>query len=177
MGPHQSKVFKKYLDGSSHTDQTSESSVYSSSLNATPKSASVTELAKTEVDKLQAKVWNPNSPDSWKADIRGYHSVQSSNYPLPSDEIEQNRLEVQHYILRVAFEGDIICPEAKELVQFDGTKVLDVGCAKGFWLESVQKENPFGEYHGVDIAENLAAEKGTINIKFGNVLERLPCEY
>ncbi|KAJ3118152.1 hypothetical protein HK100_000667, partial [Physocladia obscura] len=76
---------------------------------------------------------------------------------------------------------DIVCPDAKELVKQDGVKVLDVGCAKGFWLESVRMANPFGEYHGVDIAENLASEpeksgQNNITIKFGNVLERLPYE-
>ncbi|KAJ3094648.1 hypothetical protein HK100_006070, partial [Physocladia obscura] len=160
---------------------------------------SVSDLLDAKIDTRQAKVWNPNSVDSWEPDMRGYHSVEDSDYPLPSDEIEQNRLETQHYILRARFGGydcafmeklinnianfhlwrDIVYPEAKELVKLDGTKVLDVGCAKGFWLESVRKENPFGEYHGVDIAENLATEVtgyGNIQIRFGNVLETLPYE-
>ncbi|KAJ3092907.1 hypothetical protein HK100_006818 [Physocladia obscura] len=128
------------------------------------------------IDALRAKVWNPNNPESWDADMREYHTVENSEYALPSDEIEQNRLEIQHYIYRAGFKGDIICPAAKELVQQPDTKILDVGCAKGFWLNCVKKgnPNPLVEYHGVDIAQNLVSEsssKNGINIQFGNVLE------
>ncbi|KAJ3121952.1 hypothetical protein HK100_012178 [Physocladia obscura] len=120
-----------------------------------PKSANVkTSETTAKVDTLQAKTWNPNNPDSWEPDMRGYHSVEGSDYPLPSDEIEQNRLELQHYGLRARFQGDIVCPEARELIKSDGTKILDVGCAKGFWLESIQKKNPFCDYHGVDIDDD-----------------------
>ncbi|KAJ3130770.1 hypothetical protein HK100_007517 [Physocladia obscura] len=65
-------------------------------------------MAAAKIDKLESKVWNPNSPDSWEADMRGYHAVKDN----------------------------IVCPEAKELVKLNGTRVLDVGCAKGFWLEN-----------------------------------------
>ncbi|KAJ3124961.1 hypothetical protein HK100_011045 [Physocladia obscura] len=149
-------------------------------LNATPQLQQLDIIKATtssNIDHLQAKVWNPNNPASWEPEMRGYHSVEGSNYPLPSDEIEQHRLETQHYILRAIYQGDIVCPQTKDLIQKAGAKVLDVGCAKGFWLESVRKDYPLAEYHGVDIAETLATETteyGKINIKFGNVLERLP---
>ncbi|KAJ3104998.1 hypothetical protein HK100_003965 [Physocladia obscura] len=179
MGPNQSNTIKSALTASVQTNQISINSPQLPVSSAASKSASAAELAAAKINKLQAKVWNPNSPESWEPDMRGYHAVKGSDYTLPSDVIEQNRLELQHHIFRARFEGDIVCPEAKELVQLDGSKILDVGCAKGFWLESVRKENPFSEYHGVDIAENLATELSgnePINIKFGNVLDRLPCE-
>ncbi|KAJ3123073.1 hypothetical protein HK100_011732 [Physocladia obscura] len=148
--------------------------------SAPPKSASVIGLPAARIDKLQAKVWNPNSPDAWETDIREYHSVEASAYALPSDEIEQNRLETQHYILQAIFHGDIVCPNAKELVALASSKVLDVGCAKGFWLQSVRKEYPLSEYHGVDLmiskdtsATNISDENNVF-LKFGNVLEGLP---
>ncbi|KAJ3123477.1 hypothetical protein HK100_011590 [Physocladia obscura] len=165
MSHHQSAILKNL----SHVE--SESANIPDHRNANSNQVS---FADGRINKLQAKVWNPNNPESWESDLRGYHSVESSDYALPSDEIEQNRLEIQHYILRAYFHGDVVCPEANELIKNDGVQVLDVGCAKGFWLESLRKENPFSEYHGVDIAENLISAYGNISIKFGNILERLP---
>ncbi|KAJ3121787.1 hypothetical protein HK100_012233 [Physocladia obscura] len=195
MGPRQSKLLKnqlsKPIEAANHAEFTNldfansrddfqpaspKSMSSAPPLNAT---GSIKTLPAPHIDKLQAKVWNPNSADSWDADMRGYHSVEESDYALPSDEIEQNRLETQHYLLRAMFNGDIVCSEVKELVKKAGTKVLDVGCAKGFWLDSVRKEYPLSEYYGVDIAESLATEASpehNVTIKFGNVLEGLPCD-
>ncbi|KAJ3124960.1 hypothetical protein HK100_011044 [Physocladia obscura] len=180
MGPHQSKTIQRQLAKPvRHNVETADQQLQDKTDAIPPlKSASMTEIPAAKVDRLKAKIWNPNSPDSWEPDMRGYHSFEDSNYALPSDEIEQNRLEAQHYLLRGQFHGDIVCPEANELVKLSGTKILDVGCAKGFWLESVRKENPLCEYHGVDIAESLTHlvfENVNLNVKFGNVLDRLPC--
>ncbi|KAJ3120852.1 hypothetical protein HK100_012626 [Physocladia obscura] len=175
MGPEHSKTTEEQSSQSVHA----EIRTANSQSNNDPSTNSIQTIQDARVDKLQAKVWNPNTPESWEAGMREYHSVETSDYPLPSDEIEQNRLETGHFVFRARFQGDIICPDAKELVKSDGTKVLDVGCAKGFWLQSVRKDNPFSEYHGVDIAERFVTEasgNGSINIKFGNVLERLPYE-
>ncbi|ORY40242.1 hypothetical protein BCR33DRAFT_699605, partial [Rhizoclosmatium globosum] len=90
---------------------------------------------------------------------------------------------LEHNALCDAFGGHIMCPDAKYLFQSPRTKVLDVGCANGDWLDSLYLTgftNP--EYHGVDIIarENLdPGMMGETNIsraKFqvGNVLERLP---
>ncbi|KAJ3097651.1 hypothetical protein HK100_005293 [Physocladia obscura] len=175
MGPHQSKTIKKQLlepilpsakqDGLVK-DDLSVISKPSLSSGAPPRAS---------INTVQAKVWNPNNPESWDVEMREYHSLEDSQYALPSDEIEQSRLEVQHFVFRVGFKGDVICPAAKELVKQPGIKVLDVGCAKGFWLESVRKENPLAEYYGVDIAQTLVSESQGIKIQFGNVLEGLPC--
>ncbi|KAJ3110645.1 hypothetical protein HK100_002965 [Physocladia obscura] len=130
------------------------------------------------VNALEAKQWNPNNPNSWEPDMREYHSLPESDYMLPSDGDEQNRLQLQHHIFYTVFEGNIVCPAAKELVKKSGTKILDVGCADGFWLQSVKNENPLPEYHGVDISEDLvngvSVENDGVNLTFGNVLTGLP---
>ncbi|KAJ3102101.1 hypothetical protein HK100_004423, partial [Physocladia obscura] len=127
------------------------------------------------VNALEAKQWNPNNPASWDAEMREYHTLAESDYVLPTDAKEQDRLEMQHYVHRAAFNGDIISPAAKKLVSSAGVKVLDVGCANGFWLQCVAKANPLPEYHGVDISESLIgappSENGGIQLVFGNVLE------
>ncbi|ORY40241.1 S-adenosyl-L-methionine-dependent methyltransferase [Rhizoclosmatium globosum] len=98
-------------------------------------------------------------------------------YILPIDEIEQTRLELQHKMLRLAFGEDVICPEARKLIRSHQTKVLDVGCANGAWMDALfSAGNVNCEYHGVDIAANWF-DGGMIcgaRLEVGNVLERLP---
>ncbi|KAJ3105480.1 hypothetical protein HK100_003892, partial [Physocladia obscura] len=126
-----------------------------------------------------ARVWNPNAPASTvDQDRREYHAVESSAYVLPSDDIEQSRIRFQTIMLAYAFAGEIICPPARRMLETTaGVKVLDVGCAQGFWLESLNEQYPNALYYGVDIAQDvLEAATKTKNMKyqFGNVLERLP---
>ncbi|KAI8338665.1 hypothetical protein BC941DRAFT_478757 [Chlamydoabsidia padenii] len=51
---------------------------------------------------------------------------------LPNDQRELDRLRVLNYILRWAFEGDIVAPVKEKLIQ--GAHVLNVGCGPGIWL-------------------------------------------
>ncbi|KAJ3110460.1 hypothetical protein HK100_003027 [Physocladia obscura] len=137
-------------------------------------------LKAAHVNSLVAKTWNPNDPASWEPEMREYHELPNSDYMLPSDAQEQDRLELQHYIYRAAYQGDIICPAVKDLVKFPGYKLLDVGCAKGFWLKCIQKDNPKAKCYGVDISKTLveqSSEQEEITLQFGNVLETLPCEW
>ncbi|KAJ3125266.1 hypothetical protein HK100_010903, partial [Physocladia obscura] len=85
-----------------HDKSVSEKSPDSTVASAQPltKSAEVEQEEEAKFDRVHAKVWNPNNPESWEADMRGYHAVEESEYTLPSDEIEQSRLETQHYLLR-----------------------------------------------------------------------------
>ncbi|KAJ3124477.1 hypothetical protein HK100_011217 [Physocladia obscura] len=109
---------------------------------------------------------------------REYHGVEDSNYLLPSDIEEQDRLELQHFLLRHLFKGDIVRSEIRELAQQPGYKILDVGCANGWWLDSIAKTYPLAELHGVDLAPSVIekAEKFLPNVKFisGNVITGLP---
>ncbi|KAJ3098063.1 hypothetical protein HK100_005194, partial [Physocladia obscura] len=128
-----------------------------------------------------AKTWHPNNSTNRRSmDLREYHTVDSSDYTLPSDEIEQSRIELQHYMLRHVFKNDIVCVSARKMLETTpDAKVLDVGCAKGYWLDSVQKVYPYAEYHGVDIAEAILSRPQAprkAKIVFGNVLDRLPCK-
>ncbi|KAJ3116445.1 hypothetical protein HK100_001068 [Physocladia obscura] len=195
MGTHQSSMIKKKLseDAPSETSPDFAAKLEKSSLNspqsdAVKRSVSISqtgtsqkyELRAAHVNALVAKTWNPNDPQSWEPEMREYHALPNSDYMLPNDAVEQDRLEMQHYVYRAAFEGDIVCPTVKQLVQSPGYKILDVGCAKGFWLKCVKKENPLAECHGVDISQTLvdqsSPETDGIFLQFGNVLETLPYE-
>ncbi|KAJ3225036.1 hypothetical protein HDU81_008175 [Chytriomyces hyalinus] len=121
-----------------------------------------------------AVFWHPSQDDS----NREYHKVDSSSYFLPSDMQEQTRLDLQHHMLVMLFKDLIICTPVKEIMTKKSTKVLDVGCAMGTWLDAVYRIYLNPEYHGVDIAEELNQWEKMSMAKcvFGNVLERLPYE-
>ncbi|KAJ3388105.1 hypothetical protein HDU84_000265 [Entophlyctis sp. JEL0112] len=122
-----------------------------------------------------AKVWKPHSLNSSGQDLREYHAIDS-DYVLPSDDAEQDRLTLQHHVYAYAFQSEIVCPEAKRLLQYKNANVLDVGCAKGAWLSAVQQAYPRANYYGVDIAENVIAKgmnPGVIHYSLGNIVEGL----
>ncbi|KAJ3238056.1 hypothetical protein HDU77_011560 [Chytriomyces hyalinus] len=121
-----------------------------------------------------AVFWHPSQDDS----NREYHNVDSSSYFLPSDMQEQTRLDLQHHMLVMLFKDPIICTPVKEIMTKKSTKVLDVGCAMGTWLDSVYRTYLNPEYHGVDIADELNQWEKMSMAKcvFGNVLEGLPYE-
>ncbi|KAJ3004120.1 UNVERIFIED_CONTAM: hypothetical protein HDU68_005296 [Siphonaria sp. JEL0065] len=122
-----------------------------------------------------AATWRPEDAEN----RRRYHAVETSDYVLPNDDQEQTRLELQHKMLRYAFGSDVICPDARKVIKKRGTKVLDIGCANGAWMDSLfSNGHVHCEYHGVDISPD-AFEFGTVcgaKLVVGNVLERLPYE-
>ncbi|KAJ3106365.1 hypothetical protein HK100_003738 [Physocladia obscura] len=181
MGHQQSQII---TDKSVEDDQNPRSS--GAEAGYTPKSSESKTDEKSKKYELAvsnntaaAKTWNPDDPKSWEPEMREYNSLPNGDYLLPSDTAERDRLEIQSYILRAAFRGDIVCPAVKELANTPGYKILDVGCANGFWLKCVKKDNPVVECHGVDILNTLieeACETDGVIMQFGNVLETLPYE-
>ncbi|KAJ3123609.1 hypothetical protein HK100_011545, partial [Physocladia obscura] len=118
---------------------------------------------------------------------REYHGVEGSEYFLPSDVDEQDRLELQHYLLRHLFKGDIVRKDIKESLAKPGSKILDVGCANGWWLDSVSKVYTSAEFYGVehrqqqqDLAESVIEKAKklfpTAVFTVGNVVTGLPFE-
>ncbi|KAJ3137437.1 hypothetical protein HK100_000650 [Physocladia obscura] len=144
-------------------------------LETEQKTTATSDTCSISTNESVAKTWNPNSPSLPKQDQREYHAVETSSYVLPSDQTEQNRLRFQHIMLLHAFKQSVICPAAREVLKASGSKVLDVGCAQGFWLDDVSNEYPNAEYYGVDIAEDaLAIADPKLTLTFGNVIEGLP---
>ncbi|KAJ3093230.1 hypothetical protein HK100_006748, partial [Physocladia obscura] len=118
---------------------------------------------------------------------RVYHAVEESEYFLPIDSIEQDRLELQvgeYHLVKSLLStmpiSDVICVEAQDLLKLPGTKVLDVGAAKGWWLDSLLKSYPTAKYFGTDVSPEvvLSASKflPTIDFSTGNVADGLPYE-
>jgi 2-polyprenyl-3-methyl-5-hydroxy-6-metoxy-1,4-benzoquinol methylase len=54
-------------------------------------------------------------------------------YALPADGKENNRLEKQHQLMMHLFGGPVVAP-IRDRLQFEGMRVLDVGCGPGSWI-------------------------------------------
>ncbi|CAG8514422.1 3540_t:CDS:2 [Diversispora eburnea] len=107
---------------------------------------------------------------------RRFHNIEGSNYPFPDDTIEINRLKLEHYISKYAWQENIFySPLENELVN-GGFRVLDVGCGCGSFLLDLAQEYKEATFIGVDIADMILKEKRPSNVGFiqCNVLEGLP---
>lgn len=79
---------------------------------------------------------------------RTYHG--EGKYPLPNDEPEQNRLDLQHHLSTLTFDGKLFnCPIDKEMVLH---RVLDVGTGTGIWAMDFADNHPQSNVVGVDLS-------------------------
>ncbi|KAI9255482.1 S-adenosyl-L-methionine-dependent methyltransferase [Sporodiniella umbellata] len=105
----------------------------------------------------------------------GYKN-EKSNYWLPKDRDEQDRLVLQQECYRKLFGGPLPLNIRDSLDFEKGVSVLDVGCGPGSWIMDMIKEYPAGTYHGCDIVDAASKNIKSGNFTFteGNVTERLP---
>ncbi|RUS26271.1 hypothetical protein BC938DRAFT_470998 [Jimgerdemannia flammicorona] len=83
----------------------------------------------TEGDSVRSAngtVYAEPEPSFVWVDGRRFHNVKESPYILPNDDIEQDRLVHQHYMIKEAFGRNYQAP-VKNLLE-DGAKILDMGC-------------------------------------------------
>lgn len=118
----------------------------------------------------------PNSGFGW---LRGRRRLQEAPYLLPTDFAEGNRLDMQHYMLKLAIGGNHLAPLQRPL------SILDIGCGTGRWSREIALQFPQANVVGIDMAEPAAdvasrqlADLGRLpdNYTFvqGNVLAGLP---
>merc|ERR1712225_152947 len=59
---------------------------------------------------------------------RTYHKYKQGQYYLPNDEMEQNRLDLQHHLFNLTFDGKLaLAPISNPHM------VLDIGTGTGLW--------------------------------------------
>lgn len=79
---------------------------------------------------------------------RRYHAYREGSYHLPNDENEQERLDLQHRIYRIALNNHLyLCPIPNGEIH----NILDVGCGTGSWCIDVADELPHAQVLGFDL--------------------------
>ncbi|KAF2690629.1 S-adenosyl-L-methionine-dependent methyltransferase [Lentithecium fluviatile CBS 122367] len=79
---------------------------------------------------------------------RRYHAYSEGKYPLPNDEVEKDRLDLQHQAFRLTLDGKLCCAPIREDVQH----VLDVGCGTGIWTIEFADDHPSATVIGTDLS-------------------------
>ncbi|EQB55382.1 hypothetical protein CGLO_04696 [Colletotrichum gloeosporioides Cg-14] len=95
---------------------------------------------------------------------RTYHKYKDGKYKLPNDETENDRLDLQHHLFRLTFNGRLAnCPLLEQDV--DIGRVLDLGCGTGIWCLEIGDEHPEADILGVDLSPTMP-EFVAPNVKF-----------
>ncbi|RAR12600.1 S-adenosyl-L-methionine-dependent methyltransferase [Stemphylium lycopersici] len=79
---------------------------------------------------------------------RRYHAYAEGKYPVPNDEIEADRLDLQHHAFRLTLDGKLYRAPITDQVQ----NVLDVGCGTGIWAIEFADEHPSARVLGTDLS-------------------------
>lgn len=79
---------------------------------------------------------------------RRYHAYAEGMYPVPNDETEADRLDLQHHAFRLTLDGKLYRAPISENVQ----SVLDVGCGTGIWAIEFADEHPSARVLGTDLS-------------------------
>ncbi|KAL4805143.1 S-adenosyl-L-methionine-dependent methyltransferase [Aspergillus unguis] len=79
---------------------------------------------------------------------RGYHKYSSTQYYIPEDEQEQQRLDMQHEICLVSMDRKLYLSPLPEDVQ----NVLDLGTGTGIWAIDFADQHPSSSVTGVDLS-------------------------
>ncbi|PVH79468.1 S-adenosyl-L-methionine-dependent methyltransferase [Cadophora sp. DSE1049] len=85
-----------------------------------------------------------------KENGRRYHAYKDGQYLFPNDEQESDRLDLQHHLLYMTFDGKLHTAPIPKKQQLH--RVLDVGTGTGIWAIDFADEHPESEVIGVDLS-------------------------
>lgn len=93
---------------------------------------------------------------------RRYYSRGEGAYDLPDDEVEQERLNLQHLSFKDAIGGRLhLAP-----LPSGRFKALDVGCGTGIWAAEFAEEHPAADIVGLDIDPTIRSKPAPDNVRF-----------
>ncbi|KAH8697082.1 S-adenosyl-L-methionine-dependent methyltransferase [Talaromyces proteolyticus] len=79
---------------------------------------------------------------------RRYHAFRAGAYPLPNDEPEQDRMDMQHHIYLLMFGGELYRAPIAHNIQ----RALDVGCGTGLWAVDFADTHPDTRVTATDLS-------------------------
>ncbi|MCJ1313077.1 hypothetical protein MMC25_006754 [Agyrium rufum] len=78
---------------------------------------------------------------------RRYHAYKAGHYPLPNDESELDRLDLQHHVITLLLNGELhLAPLTNP------KKMLDIGCGTGLWAIEIADRFPNAVVIGTDLS-------------------------
>jgi len=81
---------------------------------------------------------------------RTYHAYKAGAYYMPNDDVENDRLDLQHHLMLVLFDNRLhLCPAGKDKPL---KNVLDAGCGTGIWCIDFADAHPETSVIGVDLS-------------------------
>ncbi|EED23912.1 conserved hypothetical protein [Talaromyces stipitatus ATCC 10500] len=83
---------------------------------------------------------------------RRYHAFRAGAYPLPNDEMEQDRMDMQHHIYLLLFGGELYRAPIGRNGQSDIGKALDIGCGTGLWAIDFADSHPETQVIATDLS-------------------------
>lgn len=79
---------------------------------------------------------------------RTYHKYKQGTYLLPNDEIEQNRLDLQHHLSKLTLHGKLHLAPLKPNIH----NALDFGTGTGIWAIEFAQQYPSAHVLGTDLS-------------------------
>ncbi|RDW56952.1 hypothetical protein BP5796_13019 [Coleophoma crateriformis] len=80
---------------------------------------------------------------------RTYHAYKDGKYALPNDEAENDRLDLQHHLFSLTFDGKLhLSPIDKSKLH----RILDAGTGTGIWAIDIADLYPQAEVVGIDLS-------------------------
>ncbi|KAI8144227.1 hypothetical protein BJV82DRAFT_79881 [Fennellomyces sp. T-0311] len=131
-------------------------------------------------------LWRPpKNLEYTTVDGRKFMTAPGIPYRMVCDDDESDRLIILHFLLKYAFNGNVVAPIGDILTNATlcggGSKqkrpqVVDVGCGPGTWVLEMATEFPNADFHGVDICPMFPGTIKPSNAIFRqqNILDGLP---
>ncbi|KAM0421281.1 hypothetical protein ACHAPT_011003 [Fusarium lateritium] len=89
--------------------------------------------------------------DYRKENGRTYHKFHDGKYHFPNDDVENERLDLQHHIFYLTLDGKLgFAPPNK--ADSKVARVLDLGTGTGIWAMDFGDEHPEAEVIGIDLS-------------------------
>ncbi|KAF9872753.1 hypothetical protein CkaCkLH20_09616 [Colletotrichum karsti] len=95
---------------------------------------------------------------------RTYHGYKDGKYMMPNDGKEVDRLDLQHNLFMLTFDGKLATAPPNERGS-NVKRVLDIGTGSGIWAMDFGDEHPEAEVLGIDLSP-VQPEFTPPNVKF-----------
>ncbi|KAH8666480.1 S-adenosyl-L-methionine-dependent methyltransferase [Xylariales sp. PMI_506] len=94
--------------------------------------------------------------------LRLYHGYKDGKYLGPNDAAEQDRLDLQHELFRILYDGWLSLAPLTKVPEY----VLDIGTGTGIWAYEFAEQNPSSYVIGVDLSAIQPPDRNISNCEF-----------